>query len=80
MGSLFLVHFLNSRVYRIVSPSDVASSDREMLVKYHFELLAKHGIFFLPSKMGAFSFAHTQSDVKRLFEATTSIIESGTLE
>jgi len=80
MGSLFLVHFLNSRVYRIVSPSDVALSDREMLVKYHFELLAKHGIFFLPTKMGAFSYAHTQSDVKRLLEATTSIIESGTLK
>jgi glutamate-1-semialdehyde 2,1-aminomutase len=80
MGSLFLVHFLNSRVGRIASPSDVALSDRAMLVKYHFELLAKHGIFFLPSKMGAFSFAHAQTDVNRMLEATTSIIESGALK
>jgi glutamate-1-semialdehyde 2,1-aminomutase len=58
----------------------VALSDREKLVKYHFELLAKHGVFFLPTKMGAFSYAHTQSDVKRLLEATTSIIETGTLK
>ena len=74
------MHFLNRRVGRIASPSDVALSDRAMLVKYHFELLAKHGIFFLPSKMGAFSYAHSQTDVKRMLEATTSIIESGALK
>jgi hypothetical protein len=42
-------------------------------------LIAKHGIFFLPLKMGAFSDAHDDRDVKNLLAATRSIVDSGIL-
>jgi hypothetical protein len=36
--------------------------------------MANHGIFFLPTKMAAISFAHEEGDVKKLLEATKKII------
>jgi hypothetical protein len=36
--------------------------------------MANHGIFFLPTKMAALSFAHEEGDVKKLLEATNKII------
>jgi glutamate-1-semialdehyde 2,1-aminomutase len=79
IGSLFQIHFLNERVTRINSAVDVALSDRELLKKYNLALMANHGIFFLPLKMGAFSEAHDQYDVKRLLSATTSLLDLGFL-
>jgi glutamate-1-semialdehyde 2,1-aminomutase len=78
-GSLFQIHFLNERVTRINSAVDVALSNRELLKKYNLALMADHGIFFLPLKMGAFSEAHDQYDVKRLLSATTSLLDLGFL-
>jgi glutamate-1-semialdehyde 2,1-aminomutase len=80
MGSLFLVHFLNDRVSKINNPSDVALSNKAKLITYHRELISKHGIFFLPCKMGAFSYVHSYNDVKKILLATASIIESGILK
>jgi glutamate-1-semialdehyde 2,1-aminomutase len=57
--------------------ADVATSDRALLAKYHLALMANHGIFFLPGKMGAFSYAHDEGDVKRLLAATEEIVQSG---
>jgi glutamate-1-semialdehyde 2,1-aminomutase len=57
--------------------SDVATSDRELLTKYHLALMADPGIFFLPGKMGALSYAHEEGDVKRLLAATEKIVQSG---
>jgi glutamate-1-semialdehyde 2,1-aminomutase len=74
LGSIFLTHF---RKETVQDASDVATSDREMLAKYHLALMADHGIFFLPTKMGAFSYAHADSDVKRLLVATEKIVQSG---
>jgi glutamate-1-semialdehyde aminotransferase len=36
--------------------------------------MASHGIFFLPTKMAALSFAHEQSDIEKLLDATKKII------
>jgi hypothetical protein len=42
-------------------------------------MMAKHKIFFMPLKMGAFSEAHDENDVERLLSATRSIVDSGLL-
>ncbi len=73
-NSLFLTHFTRGGVK---DATDVALSDRALLAKYHLALIAEHGIFFLPTKMGAMSYAHSEQDVKRLLSATKSLIESG---
>jgi glutamate-1-semialdehyde 2,1-aminomutase len=54
--------------------TDIANSNRELLKTYHHALMANHGIFFLPTKMAAISFAHEEGDVKKLLEATKKII------
>ena len=79
IGSLYLMHFLNGGVNNISTATDVAMSNKELLRRYHMALIAKHGIFFLPLKMGAFSDAHDDRDVKNLLAATRSIVESGIL-
>jgi hypothetical protein len=48
-------------------------------MKYHTALMANHGIFFLPLKMGTFSESHAESDVKKLLSVTRSIISSGVI-
>ena len=70
MGSLFMTHFLADGISEIRNASDAARCDTEMLHKYHFNMIAKDGIFFLPGKLGAFSAAHSQSDVKNLIDAS----------
>ncbi|HEY8139848.1 MAG TPA: aspartate aminotransferase family protein [Nitrososphaera sp.] len=75
-GSLFLTHFGHEQVK---DATDVATSDRNMLTKYHLALMADHDIFFLPTKMGAFSYVHEESDVKKLLAATQEIVSSGIL-
>ncbi|MGI0022971.1 MAG: aminotransferase class III-fold pyridoxal phosphate-dependent enzyme, partial [Nitrososphaeraceae archaeon] len=70
MGSLFMTHFLANGVSEIRNASDAAKCDTEILHKYHFNMIAKDGIFFLPGKLGAFSAVHSQSDVKDLIDAS----------
>jgi glutamate-1-semialdehyde 2,1-aminomutase len=78
-GSLFMTHFLNENVTKIKSALDVGLSDKDLLRKYQFALIAKHNIFFLPEKMGAISSVHTLKDAEDLVEATQRIIHSGLL-
>lgn len=73
-GSIFLTHFGKEMVNDAI---DVATSDRELLAKYHLALMADHEIFFLPGKMAAFSYAHDEGDVRRLLAATEKIVQSG---
>jgi len=73
-GSIFLTHFGKEMVNDAI---DVATSDRELLTKYHLALMADHEIFFLPGKMAAFSYAHDEGDVRRLLAATEKIVQSG---
>jgi glutamate-1-semialdehyde 2,1-aminomutase len=79
IGSLFLTHFLSNKANDIINANDVALSDIETLTKYHFSLMAKYGIFFLPHKMGAISIVHDVKDIQRLINATQKIIESDIL-
>lgn len=79
LGSLFLTHFLSNKVNEITNANDVALSDNDTLTKYHFSLMAKYGIFFLPHKMGAISTVHDVKDIQSLINATEKIIESDIL-
>jgi glutamate-1-semialdehyde 2,1-aminomutase len=79
IGSLFLTHFLSNRVNEIRSANDVALCDNQMLANYHFSLMAKYGIFFLPHKMGAISIVHNKKDIQSLINATEKIIQSDIL-
>jgi glutamate-1-semialdehyde 2,1-aminomutase len=71
IGSMFLTHFTKNAV---IDATDVAKSNRELLKTYHLALMSSHGIFFLPTKMAALSFAHEQSDIEKLLDATKKII------
>jgi glutamate-1-semialdehyde 2,1-aminomutase len=75
-GSLFLTHFGRTDIHNAI---DVAISDRALLRNYHLALMANYGIFFLPTKMGALSYAHEKDDVKKLLEATEKILEDSNL-
>jgi len=72
---LFMVHFLNERTDRIENAIDAALGDRELLVNYNLALMAKHNIFFLPGKMGAFSNENDKKDVISLVDSTRRIFE-----
>ena len=76
VGSLFMTHFLNNNVRKISSALDVGLSNKDLLRKYHFALIAKHNIFFLPQKMGAISSSHTLKDAELLIDATQQIVQS----
>lgn len=69
-GSLFLTHFLKNNINEIKNAQDAANCDIDKLRQYHFEIMANDKIFFLPSKLGAFSNAHTKSDVSKLIKAS----------
>lgn len=68
-GSLFMTHFAASGVTKVSDATDAARCDTKTLHKFHFEMIAKDGIFFLPGKLGAFSGAHSDADVKALVAA-----------
>ena len=69
-GSLFMTHFPRNGMTEINNAADAAKCDSTKLFKYHFEMIAKNGIFFLPGKLGAFSDAHSTADVKEMKKAT----------
>ncbi len=68
--SLFMTHFVKDGINEIKNSADAANCDTKLLHKYHFEMIAKDGIFFLPGKLGAISNAHSDSDVKKMIEAS----------
>ena len=78
-GSVFHTHFLSNEVNEIKSANDVALCDNHALTRYHFSLMAKYGIFFLPHKMGAISVVHSERDIRNLINATEKILESDIL-
>ncbi len=71
VGSIFLTHFGKTLIH---DAADVATSNIDLLRRYHLMLMADHGIFFLPTKMGAFSYTHGERDVQMLLDATRSIL------
>ncbi|HXV45741.1 MAG TPA: aspartate aminotransferase family protein, partial [Nitrososphaera sp.] len=74
LNSIFMTHFGKKVVQ---DASDVATANKEQLTRYNLALMADDGIFFLPGKMGAFSYAHDEGDVKRMLAATEKIVQSG---
>lgn len=73
MGSLFLTHFLTDEIDDIRNATHVAKCDLNLQKAYHFALLAKYGIFFLPHKLGAISVEHSDEDIKQLISASEKI-------
>jgi glutamate-1-semialdehyde 2,1-aminomutase len=75
-GSLFMTHFATENVAEITNASDAALCDTQTLQRFHFMMIAKYGIFFLPGKLGAFSNAHTFEDVKALKSAAEDFAQN----
>jgi glutamate-1-semialdehyde 2,1-aminomutase len=73
MGSLFLTHFLTDSISEMRNASDVAKCNMRLQRAYHFALIAKYGIFFLPHKLGTISTAHDEEDVKKLIHASEEL-------
>ena len=73
-GSLFMTHFPKDGISEITNASDVSKCDGEKLYQYHFDMIANDGIFFLPGKLGAFSDAHSNTDVKSMKKATERFV------
>ena len=71
---LFMTHFPRNGMTEINNAADAAKCDSAKLFNYHFEMIAKNGIFFLPGKLGAFSDAHSTADVKEMKKATESYV------
>ncbi len=75
MGSLFMTHFAKKGISEITNATQAAKCDSKILQKYHFQMIANDGIFFLPGKLGAISAAHTSSDIKSMISASARISE-----
>lgn len=73
-GSLFMTHFTGDQTAQVTNAAEAARCDTDMLYRYHFKMIAEDGIFFLPSKLGAISAAHNQSDIKRMMDATEDFV------
>ena len=73
-GSLFMTHFPTDGISKITNASDASKCDNEKLYQYHFDMIANDGIFFLPGKLGAFSDAHSNTDVKSMKKATERFV------
>lgn len=74
-GSLFMTHFVRDGVTQIQNASDAARCDTKLLEKFHFAMIVRDEIFFLPGKLGAFSSAHSEGDVKSLISAAQKFSE-----
>jgi glutamate-1-semialdehyde 2,1-aminomutase len=70
MGSLFMPHFLSNGITQVTNAEEASMCDTQTLKRYHFEMIAKDGIFFLPGKLGVISYVHSESDIKDLLEAS----------
>jgi len=66
--------FVKDGITQIQNATDAARCDSKILHRYHFEMLAKDGIFFLPGKLGAISLAHSISDVKAMIDASNRFL------
>ena len=75
-GSLFMTHFPRNGITSISNAVDAAKCDSAKLFNYHFEMIVKDGIFFLPGKLGAFSDAHSTEDVKNMKKATERFVSN----
>jgi glutamate-1-semialdehyde 2,1-aminomutase len=77
IGSLFQVHFLKDSMKEIRNAVDASTADQERLFNYHRCLISDYGIFNLPRKMAAVSYAHNKSDLDKLVSVTNDMINRG---
>ena len=73
-GSLFMTHFAKNNISQITNAVDASNCDTEKLHRYHFDMIANDGIFFLPGKLVAISDAHSNTDVKSIKKATERFV------
>ena len=69
-----MTHFPGKNLTQIDNAIDASNCNVQKLHDYHFNMIAKDGIFFLPGKLGAISDAHTRSDIKAMKKATESFV------
>lgn len=74
-GSLFMTHFTRGRTDGITNAAEAAACDTKLLARYHFKMIAENGIFFLPGKLGAISYAHGDADVRNMEAASREFAE-----
>lgn len=74
--SLFMTHFVKNGITEINNAQDVAKCDLTKLQRFHFEMMVKDRVFFLPGKLGAFSVEHSETDVKTLVGAAERFSEN----
>lgn len=67
-GSLFMTHFVKTGISEITNATQASMCDVKALHDYHFKMIARDGIFFLPGKLGAISNAHTKNDIKKIIK------------
>jgi len=71
VSSLWHTHFTKERVR---DANAAARADKEKLVKYHMHLL-ENGVFFLPTKTGSLSTAHSKADLEKLLAETEGYLK-----
>jgi len=76
IGSLFMTHFVKGGISEITNSAQAAKCDSKLHQKYHFDMIANDGIFFLPGKLGAISNAHSGVDVKKMISASARFSEN----
>jgi len=67
-GSLFMTHFVKKGISEITNATQASMCDVTALHDYHFKMIARDGIFFLPGKLGAISNSHTKEDIKKMIK------------
>jgi len=66
VSSLWHTHFTKENVRDV---NVAARADRERLLRYHMYLI-ENGVFFLPTKTGSLSTAHTKANIEKLLVDT----------
>ncbi len=72
VSSLFHTHFTEEEVKDV---NGVFRADREKLTQYHMYLI-DNGVFFLPTKTGGLSAAHTKTDIEKFLVETENYVRS----
>jgi len=70
VSSIFQTHFTREEVRDVRS---AFQADRTKLTDYHMYLIA-HGVFFLPTKIGVLSRAHTKEDLNKFLLETENYV------
>jgi len=70
ISSLFQTHFTREKLTDV---KGVFRADRKKLEDYHLYLITK-GVFFLPTKLGALSRAHSEEDMEKLITETEKYV------